>query len=297
MNYIKLNDGHQLPPICFGPGIMTRGMAVPKNFLGKISYHIKLKQLTDTYVAANKSAFEAGARLIDYSATYGREDLIVKAMREVGIDRKECFLTTRVSNRSQYDKNIRETVLKSIERFETDYIDILMFHWPVTGHYIETWKEMIKLKEEGICHTIGVANCHQHHIETLIEETGVIPAINQVELHPLFSQKALLAYCNGKGITVEAYTSLARMDERMTRLPLLQNIARKYHKTISQIILRWHIQNGVIPVFRSMNANRLKENLNVFDFSLSIEDMLYIDSININSRLRYDPDNCDFTIL
>ena len=297
MEYFELNDNIKVPALCFGPGIMTRGISAPKNVIGKITSRFKLMQLQKEYTEANSSAFLAGARFIDYSATYGREDLIAKAMQKAGINRKDCILTTRVSNPSQVKGNVREVVLKSIERFNTDYIDLLMFHWPVTDHYVDTWKEMIQMKEEGICRTIGVANCHEHHIETLIAETGVAPSINQVEVHPLFSQKPLIEYCKSKGIVVEAYTPLARMDERMTRLPLLKNMAKKYNKTISQLILRWHIQNGVIPVFRSMNANRQKENFNIFDFTLSPEDMRAIDSININSRLRYDPDNCDFSIL
>lgn len=297
MEYLKLNDNIEVPVLCFGPGMMSRGASHPNSIIEKINKRLNDVGRSQKYVIACKNAFIAGSRFIDYSATYGREDLVAIGMKKAGINRKDCILTTRVSNKSQFNGNIREVVLKSIERFNTDYIDILMFHWPVTDLYIETWKEMIKMKEEGICRSIGVANCHQHHIETLINETGVLPSINQVEVHPLFSQKPLLQYCKDKGIIVEAYTPLARMDERLTRLPLLKAIAQKHNKTISQVILRWHIQNGVIPVFRSLNATRQKENMNIFDFILSKEDMDAIDSININSRLRYDPDNCDFSIL
>lgn len=297
MEYFELNNNIKVPALCFGPGMMTRGIKSKNGLCGRLVKRIKLMQLTNAYTKANETAFENGARFIDYSATYGREDLVAKAMQKAGIKRQDCILTTRVSNPSQVNGNVREVVLRSIERFNTDYIDLLMFHWPVTDYYVETWKLMIKMKEEGICRTIGVANCHQHHIETLISETGVTPSINQVEVHPLFTQKTLLEYCKSKGIVVEAYTPLGRMDERMTRLPLLKNIAKKYKKSISQIILRWHIQNGVIPVFRSMNANRQKENFDIFDFVINEDDMRAIDSININSRLRYDPDNCDFSIL
>lgn len=297
MEYIQLNNGNELPAICFGPGIMTRGVHQRSGIFGKIYNKCNKLALEKKYTQAIENAFYAGAQFIDYSATYGREDLIVKAMKHAGVQREKCYLTTRVSNQSQFSGSVRETALRSIERFGTDYIDLLMFHWPVTEHYVSTWKELIKLKEEGYCKNIGVANCHQHHLDTLIQQTGVTPSINQVELHPLFSQKTLLEYCKSRGIVVEAYTSLARMDERMTKLPIMKCIAKKYNKTISQIILRWHIQNGVIPVFRSMNPSRQKENFNVFDFNITEEDMMAIDSININSRLRYDPDNCDFTIL
>lgn len=297
MEYFKLIDNSTVPALCFGPGIMTRGVNMPKSFLERVKYDFIIRKLTKCYTKAVESALSVGASFIDYSASYGREDLIAKAMRNAGIERESCVLTTRVPNYAQMRGTVRDVVMDSIRRMDTNYIDILMFHWPVTDHYVKTWKEMIKMKEEGICRTIGVANCHQHHIDTLQQETGVLPSINQVEVHPLFTQKPLLGYCKSKGIVVEAYTPLARMDERMTRLPLLKNMEKKYNKTISQLILRWHVQNGVIPVFRSMNASRQKENYNIFDFALSEEDMHAIDSININSRLRYDPDNCDFSIL
>ena len=125
----------------------------------------------------------------------------------------------------------------------------------------------------------------------------MIPAVNQIEVHPLFTQKELISYCKSLGIQVESYTALARMDDRLIRLPLLKKIGRKYNKTVVQVVLRWHIQSGLIPVIRSLNAKRQKENIDIYDFQLTPEEMLSIDSININARVRYDPDNCDFTIL
>ena len=297
MEYIVLNDGNSVPMLCFGPGMMSRGVKYQTGLLGRVQNKILSIKLQRSYVDANKTAIENGARFFDYSATYANEHLVAKAIKLAGIKREDVILTTRVSNQSQFKGNVRQVVLDSIKRFDTNYIDLLEFHWPVTNCYVDTWKEMVKMKSEGICRSIGVANCHQHHIEKLIQETGVIPAVNQIEIHPLFTQKPLLQYCKDKNIVVEAYTPLARMDERMTRLPLMNNIAKNHNKTISQIILRWHIQNGVIPVFRSMNAQRQKENFDIFDFELTTEEMNAIDSININSRLRYDPDNCDFSIL
>lgn len=130
-----------------------------------------------------------------------------------------------------------------------------------------------------------------------INNSDVCPVVNQVEVHPLFTQKPLLSYCKSQGIQVEAYTAIARFDDRLVRLPMLHKIADKYNKTVVQIVLRWHIQNGVIPVVRSLNKNRQFENISIFDFSLTDEEMKEIDSVNINSRLRFDPDNCDFSIL
>jgi diketogulonate reductase-like aldo/keto reductase len=156
---------------------------------------------------------------------------------------------------------------------------------------------MVELHQQGFCKSIGVANCHQHHLEEILKVSDVVPAINQIEVHPLFTQKPLIEYCKLKGIVVEAYTPVARCDDRLIRLPLLRNIAEKYNKKINQIILRWHIQNGVIPIVRSLNAKHQIENISIFDFELTREEIEKIDSININSRLRYDPDNCDFSIL
>lgn len=297
MEYFELNNGNKVPVLCFGPGIMTRGFKYHHSIAGKILDKIKIKKLEEDYFKAILSSIENGFRFFDYSATYQREDLIHKAIKESNIPRKEFILTTRIPNSAQIENKVEEVFKRSLERFQIDYVDLLMFHWPVPGKYLSTWETLIKLKEQGLCTNIGIANCHAHHINLLIEQTGVIPQINQVEIHPLFSQIELRQYCHSKGIQLQAYTSLARMDERMCRLPKLKVLCQKYNKTIPQIILRWHIQNGIIPIFRSLNSKRQKENIQIFDFKLSDEDMAYINSININSRLRYDPDNCDFSIL
>lgn len=297
MDKVKLNNGIEVPALCFGPGIMCRGRKAPHNFIQRVNNYVGTRLLEHRYYEGILSAIDNGLRFIDYSAAYGREDLISKAIRKSGIDRKEFVLTTRITNRAQMNGKVREVFFQSLKRYGVDYIDVLMFHWPVTDKYVDTFREMIKLKEEGFVRTLAVANCHKHHLDRIIKETGVVPAINQVEIHPLFSQKTLISECKNMGITMEAYTPLARFDERMTRLPLLKNMAAKYNKSISQIILRWHYQNGVIPVFRSLNSSRQRENIDIFDFELTADDIKAIDGININSRLRYDPDNCDFSIL
>ena len=165
------------------------------------------------------------------------------------------------------------------------------------GINLGTWKEIIKLQQEGYVKTIGVANCNIHHLETLYNETGVMPSLNQFECHPLFTQKELVDYCNEHGIQIEAYTPIARADTRMTRLPLMKRMAEKYKKTIVQIVIRWHIQNGRIPIVGARHKKNQMADLDVFDFNLTDDELKAIDAININSRLRYDPDNCDFSIL
>ena len=296
MEYFELNNGNKLPTVCFGPGLWTRGM----------KFHSGIKRIYDKYLLFKQeknyfngicSALKCGCSFIDFSAAYGREDLIAKAINKLNILRDDIYLTTRVSNASQFQGKVRDVALRSIEKLKVDYVDLLMFHWPVPEKFISTWETLIKLQEEGFAKNIGVANCHEHHLETLISATSVVPQINQVEIHPLFSQKNLINYCQSKNIQVEAYTSLGRMDERMTRLPLMKKLCNKYQKSISQLIIRWHIQNGVIPIFRSFNAKHQKDCIDIFNFEISNDDMKLIDSVNINSRLRYDPDNCDFTIL
>lgn len=300
----RLRSGAEIPQIAFGPGIMgySAKMQKKKSGLGSLVYRVYNKfvvvpQLKSKFVNSIASAFENGYRLLDYSNTYGNLPLIAESIDKSGIPISELFITTRVSNQSQYSNNVRDEFLKSLDQLKLEKVDMLQFHWPVKDKYIDTWKTMLRLQEEGYVRVLGTANCNIHHLEILEKITGVIPEVNQVEVHPLFTQKPLIEYCQSKDILVEAYTPLARYDDRLVRLPLLKRLEKKYSKNFIQIILRWHIQNGLVPVTKSLNPQHQKSNIDIFDFEISQEDMQLIDSININSRLRYDPDNCDFTIL
>lgn len=302
----ELLNNYNIPPIAFGPGI-----ARSKNykFVNKKQYHgisrifHGIERRVDKYVTRKKyvdsvvSGFKVGYRLLDFATSYGDGSLIREAIEKSGIERKNLFITERIGNRSQMDKTVRERFMRYLDTLGTDYVDLLQFHWPVTDCYLDTWREMEQLYEEGYAKHLGVANCHQHHLEEIFKICKYPPEIGQFEVHPLFTQKPLIKYYQEHGIVVEAYTPIARYDDRLVRLPLLKRLEQKYNKTFVQIILRWHIQNGVIPVVRAMTYEHQVENFNIFDFELSEEDMAAIDSININSRLRYDPDNCDFNIL
>jgi diketogulonate reductase-like aldo/keto reductase len=301
---IALNNGIRIPMIGNGPGILGHSVKYSSNennalyFVKRVYNKLDKKIFREHgFINAIVSAFQAGFFLFDYSAAYGNEGLIGKAIKRCGIKRERLFLTTRVSNNQQIKGNIRDQFFRTLEAYKTGYIDLYMFHWPVSRVYLNTWKQMESLYKEGYCKAIGVANCHQHHLEALFERAEIIPAINQIEVHPLFTQKPLVNYCNMKKIVVEAYTPIARFDDRLVRLPALQQIAQKYNKSVVQVILRWHIQNGIIPIVRSLNKNRQLENISIIDFELTKDEMKTIDDFNINSRLRYDPDNCDFTIL
>lgn len=298
---IKLNNGVEIPCIGSGPGMVgytAHPKAMSMNVFARAYRHFYARpKMYKDYVDAVANSFQIGFTLLDYSSAYGDGQLIGEAIKKSGIDRKKLFLTTRISNPVQRSGKIRECLQQQLQGFGTDYVDMLMFHWPVTDVYLDTWHEMVKLYKEGYCRCLGVANCHQHHLDKLIKAEGLVPAIDQFEVHPLFTQKPLINYCWSQGIQVEAYTALARFDDRLMRLPMLHQIANKYHKTIPQVILRWHVQTGVIPLVRSLNKKNQADNINIFDFELTPEEMKKIDGININSRLRYDPDNCDFNIL
>jgi diketogulonate reductase-like aldo/keto reductase len=265
--------------------------------LRRYNKYIVRPQIEKNYVDAISNAIKQGFRWIDYSCAYGDGKLIGEAIKQSGVKREELIITTRVSNYAQFNDCVREEFLNFLKNAQLDYVDILQFHWPVTDYYLDTWREMEKLFEEGYLKHLGVANCHQHHLEEIFKVCKYKPAVGQFEIHPLFTQKPLIEYYKQHDIQVCAYTPIARFDDRLMRLPLLKNIAAKYCKSITQIILRWHIQNGIIPIVRTLNPSHQKENLDVYDFVLTAEEMQLIDGVNINSRLRYDPDNCDFNIL
>lgn len=301
---ITLNNGVEIPVIGNGPAGIGYTPKQKKQYRGLSNLAVKAynkfiarPRLCARYVDAVAHSFSIGFTLLDNSASYRNESYIASAIQESGLKRKDLFITTRVGNIAQMQKTVREEFFTSLKKLGTDYIDLYQFHWPVTGLYLDTWKQMVQLYNEGYCRALGVANCHKHHLDALMDISDIVPAINQIEVHPLFTQKNLISYCKNLGIQVEAYTPIARMDDRLVRLPILKHIADKYHKTVVQVILRWHIQNGVIPIVRSLNKKRQLENISIFDFELSREELEAIDGININSRLRYDPDNCDFSIL
>lgn len=300
-----MNKSIEIPLIGIGPGSVRHGRSyrpIKGNNLfskavNKVTDKLFYHKLAKNYLSSMTHALQLGYRLIDYSAAYGSGELIGKAIRKSGVPRKDLFITTRVSNGAQREHRVREQIVSCIHNMGLDYVDLLQFHWPVTDLYLDTWREMEKLKDEGLVKHLGVANCHQHHLEEIFKICKYRPEVGQFEIHPLFTQKPLIEYYREQDIIVEAYTPIARYDDRLVRLPLLKRLEKKYNKTFVQIILRWHVQNGVIPLVRSLSPKHQQENFGIFDFELDAEDMEAIDGININSRLRYDPDNCDFSIL
>jgi diketogulonate reductase-like aldo/keto reductase len=302
MEYVKLNNNIEIPAIIFGPAALgyTPHPNRTNNLYKRAIIKIKRKTYDEyLYTKSVANAIKIGFNSIDFSASYGDGSLIAKSIKKSGIDRKEIMITTRVSNKAQFsgDKAVEKEVLTQLKGFGTEYIDMLMFHWPVTGCFEKTWLVMMKLQEQGICRMLGVANCHEHHLEKIYEISGVYPLVNQIEVHPLFTQVELRRFCKQHNIQIEGYTATGRQDDRLMNPPLLNNMAKKYNKTKTQIILRWHFQNGIIPVIRSLNPEHQRSNIDIFDFVIDDEDMRLIDGLNLNSRLRYNPDNCDFSCL
>ena len=306
MDELKLYNGVKIPRIGLGPGSMGNrtnqlGKCIIRNpnILQRVwNKFIAVPYTHKKYIENIANGIRAGFRLIDYSASYGSGRNISEAITRAGVQRDQLFLTGRISNAAQFagSQAVCDLIHRHIEEYQTDYIDLMMFHWPVTGHFEDTWRVICDAYDKGIVRSIGVANCHPHHIEKLMK-CGLKPMVNQFEIHPLFTQKDVIQYNQDLGIVVEAYTPIARNDDRLMRLPKLRQIASNHGKTPVQVVLRWHMQQNIIPIIRSLNYFRQRENFDVFDFNLSPEEMATIDGFNINSRLRYDPDNCDFTVL
>lgn len=242
-------------------------------------------------IHAVKTAVELGYRSIDTAAGYNNEEGVGQAIRECGVARDELFITTKVRNPDQGYESTLKAFEVSRRKLGLDYIDLYLIHWPVAGKYRETWKALIHLQKEGLIKSIGVSNFQIHHLKDIIEDTGVVPVVNQVEFHPLLTQRELLKYANEQGIQLEAWSPLMQGN---LDLPLLKELAEKYGKTPAQIVLRWDLQQGVITIPKSVNADRIKENAGFFDFTLSDEDVKAIEDLNKDHRFGPDPDNFNF---
>lgn len=261
--------------------------------VGLGTYPMQGKELLLTTMRAARMGYTS----FDTSNAYGNEYYLGWGLMLCGRRRKNLFITTKLSNKQQRTGDVRKALQDSLTNLHTDYVDLYLMHWPNPDTYLESWKQMENIYEEGLARAIGVCNFHQHHLETLLAHGKIVPAVNQIERHPLLSQKPLLDYCKQKGIAVTAYSPLARMHDTLIHNPALEAIAKAHGKSVTQIILRWDIQCGIATIPKTANKARLKENISLFDFALSEEEMNIIDGINQNFRVRHDPDNCDFSML
>ena len=237
------------------------------------------------------TAIDAGYRAIDTAWFYKNEKALGAALKTLNINREDLFITTKLWNDFQgYDATIK-AFNDSLESLQLTYIDMYLIHWPCPEDelFIETYKALEQLYKDGKIKAIGVCNFKEHHLDALLAETEIVPTVNQIEFHPLFNQDALQAYCESKGIKVMAWSPLMRGGEWLNN-ETLKSIAQQYDKTVAQVIIKWHLQQGRLVIPKSQNNNRIKENFDVFDFELNAQDIQKIDDLNINERQFRDPD-------
>ena len=235
-------------------------------------------------------ALSVGYRHIDTAAAYRNEGGVGAAVRASGIPREEIFLTTKCWNDDHGYEQAKHACRASLERLELSHIDLYLIHWPVPAHdrYVETWKAFIELQAEGLVRSIGVSNFQPQHLERVIAETGVKPAINQVELHPYFQQVGLRREHERLGILTEAWSPLGQGLELED--PAIVEIAREHGKSPAQVIIRWHLQLGNVVIPKSVTPERIAENFDVFDFALSDEQIDAIAALDAGTRIGPDPD-------
>jgi len=245
----------------------------------------------ETYQAV-RWALEAGYRHIDTAMIYGNEESVGKAIHDSGIPRAEIFLTTKLWNDDMRKDRQEKAFQESLDRLQVDYVDLYLIHWPVAEKFHETWKIMEKIYRTGKARAIGVSNFQQHHLETILANAVIVPAVNQVELNPQLSQVPLFDFCTGKGILMEAWSPLGGGE--LVSDPRLAEIGAKYQKSAVQVILRWDLQRGIITIPKSVHKDRIINNTKIFDFELSAQDMAAINSLNQDKRTGADPDTFDF---
>ena len=248
---ITLNDGNSIPQLGLGVWQVSN----------------------EEVVAPVRAAIEAGYRLIDTAQGYHNEEGVGRAVRESGIPREQLFITSKLRNGAHaYDEAIA-AFRQSLQRLGFEYLDLFLIHWPVPGRelYPEAWKAFVQLQKDGLVRSIGVSNFLPEHLERIIGDTGVVPAVNQIELHPAYQQSAVRDFHKQRGIAIESYSPLgsgAVLDN-----PTIAEIARRHGKEPAQAIIRWHLQQGFVVIPKSTHEERIRENLDVFVFELSDDDM------------------------
>ncbi|WP_145134347.1 MULTISPECIES: aldo/keto reductase [Paenibacillus] len=247
-------------------------------------------------VEAVKAAVKHGYRSIDTAAVYANETSVGQGIREAladsGLKREDLFVTSKVWNADLGYESTIAAYETSLKKLGLDYLDLYLIHWPVAGKYKEAWRAMEQLYKDGRVKSIGVSNFQVHHLEDLMKDAEIVPVINQVEFHPMLTQKELRDFTKQHNIQLEAWSPL--MQGELLNHPLLKELADKYGKSIAQVILRWDLQHGVVTIPKSTKEHRIVENASLFDFELSQEDMDRIDGLNENRRVGPDPDNFDF---
>ena len=270
---VTLNDGNTIPVIGLGVGELSESE-------------------TEQSVSA---ALEAGYRLIDTASAYGNEAAVGRAIASSGIPREEVFVTTKLATSDQGFQASQDALKASLERLGLDYVDLYLIHWPAgnPGKYVDSWGGLMKEKEAGRARSIGVANFHEEHLSNVIELSFFTPAVNQIELHPLLNQAELRAVNAQYGVVTEAYGPLGV--GKLLDNPTIGAIAQAHGKTPAQVLIRWSMQLGNVVIPRSSSPERIKSNLDVFDFELTDHEMGTLNSLDDGTRFRPDPDNYEGT--
>jgi 2,5-diketo-D-gluconate reductase A len=273
---IDLNDGNKIPQLGLGVFQIPPGETA----------------------AAVKTAIEAGYRHIDTAEMYQNERGVGEGIRESGLDRAEVFVTSKLNNGFHRPDDARRAFDETLDKLSSDYVDLFLIHWPLPtlydGDFVSTWKTLEEFKNDGRARSIGVSNFQVHHLRRLAEDCEIVPAVNQIEVHPYFSNDEVRAYGSEHGIVTEAWSPIAQgqvLDDAA-----VTKIATTLGKTPAQVALRWHIQRGDVVFPKSVNPQRIRENLALFDFELSGADMAAVDALNRGAAGRRgpDPDTFDY---
>ena len=270
---------------------LANGVEIP--MIGFGTWKLKGQQCTDLV----RYAIETGYRSIDTAAAYENEEFVGQGIKDSGLKREELFVTTKLRNRYHgYDTTLYGFE-ESMKKLGLEYVDMYLIHWPGEDMYLPSWKAFIRLYEEKRIRAIGVSNFYPQHMDVLYQETGVMPVVDQIETHPYLHQNVVIDYCRKHNIFVEAWSPLMVGGEAM-RDPVIVEIADKHGKSPAQTILRWHTQNGFAVIPKSANEGRIKENLNIFDFTLTDAEMAAMNALTKkNIRVGDDPLTYRFKLL
>jgi len=270
--------------------LLNSGRTIPQ-----FGFGVFLINPADTTEAVTR-ALEAGYRHIDTAQGYGNEKEVGDAIAKSSLDRGDVFVTSKLGNADHRPDDARHAFYRSVSALGCEYIDLFLIHWPLPtrydGDYVSTWQTLEEFYRDGRARSIGVSNFQPHHLRRLDAECEVPPAVNQIEVHPYLTQAEVRAYCAEHEIAVEAWSPLARGGELLSE-PAIVSIAGRVGKSPAQVVLRWHIERGDIVFPKSVTTSRIKENIDIFDFELSAEDVAAISALNRNQRTGPDPDTFD----
>ena len=267
---ITLNDGHRIPQLGFGV----------------------FKIEPEDTAAAVRAALEIGYRHIDTAQGYGNEREVAQGIRHAGVDRAEVFITSKLGNSAHRPDDARRAFEQTLDRLGTDYVDLFLIHWPLPtrydGDFVSTWTTLEDFKADGRARSIGVSNFQIHHLQELARETATTPAVNQIEVHPYFTNDAVRAYNTEHDILTEAWSPIAR--GTVLREPTVLRVARAAGVHPAQVVLRWHIERGDVVFPKSVNPARMRENFEIFDFEITDEELEALGELNRGEAGRTGPD-------